>query len=82
MAEKQEKSHISVMIYHKRLINPPVSTILEYISVSVLNKLKYLTMLATVSPPKTEINDMDRIEGKFYILPIINLITLSISINL
>ena len=63
------------MIYHQRLMNPPVSPILVYIFVSVFNKLKYLTMLATLSPPKTEINDMDEIEGKFYILPIIILIT-------
>ena len=44
------------MIYHQRLMNPPVSPILVYIFVSVFNKLKYLTMLATVSPPKIDRN--------------------------
>ena len=57
------------------LMSPSVSPILVHIFVSVFNKLKYLTMLATVSPPKTEISDKDENEVKFYILPIVILIT-------
>ena len=54
LAENKGKSHISVMIYHQRLISPSVSPILMHKFVSVFNKLKYLTMLATVPPPKID----------------------------